>query len=107
VQQVARLLNDTYDPDDAKHIVRLMDCFPAHNHLCLVFELLSINIYELLKTNQFRGLPLPMIRSFTKQVCIHCYAESCTSTAVASGLASMCFQLHIAISDISAHCTEE
>jgi dual specificity protein kinase YAK1 len=88
-QQVARLLNDTYDPDDAKHIVRLMDCFPAHNHLCLVFELLSINIYELLKTNQFRGLPLPMIRSFTKQVCCtislsslhgvmcqHCYCRS-------------------------------
>jgi dual specificity protein kinase YAK1 len=70
MQQVARLLNDTYDPDDAKHIVRLMDCFAAHNHLCLVFELLSINIYELLKTNQFRGLPLPMIRSFTKQVSI-------------------------------------
>jgi hypothetical protein len=76
---VARLLNDTFDPDNSRHIVRLMDSFAAHNHLCLVFELLSINIYELLKTNQFRGLPLPMIRSFTKQVrvttpliqCIH------------------------------------
>ena len=66
--QVARLLNDKYDPGDSQHIVRLQDCFPAHNHLCLVFELLSINIYELLKTNQFRGLPLPMIKSFTKQV---------------------------------------
>ncbi|KAG5192481.1 kinase-like domain-containing protein [Tribonema minus] len=66
--RVARLLNDTFDPDNSRHIVRLLDSFAAHNHLCLVFELLSINIYELLKTNQFRGLPLPMIRSFTKQM---------------------------------------
>ncbi|KAG5178637.1 kinase-like domain-containing protein [Tribonema minus] len=66
--QVARLLNDSFDHDDSQHIVRLHDSFAAHNHLCLVFELLSVNIYEVLKNNQFRGLPLPMIRSFTKQM---------------------------------------
>ncbi|CAN0457029.1 unnamed protein product, partial [Ectocarpus sp. 8 AP-2014] len=66
--QVAKLLNETYDPNDTKNIVRLKDCFQFKNHLCLVFELLSINLYELLKQNQFRGLPLPLIRHFIKQI---------------------------------------
>lgn len=33
-----------------------------------MFELLSINLYELLKQNQFRGLPLSLIRHFIKQI---------------------------------------
>lgn len=48
--------------------MRLLDCFQYQNHLCLVFELLSINLYELLKQNQFRGLPLSLIRQFIKQI---------------------------------------
>ena len=63
-----RQLNEKYDPKDAKNIVRLLDCFQFKNHLCLVFELLNINLYELLKQNQFRGLPLPLIRHFIKQI---------------------------------------
>ncbi len=42
---------------------RLLDSFTHKGHLCLVFELLDMNLYELLKQNQFRGLPLPLIRS--------------------------------------------
>ena len=48
--------------------VRLLDVFECKQHLCLVFELLSINLYELLKQNQFRGLPLSAIRVFLRQV---------------------------------------
>lgn len=61
-------LNERYDPNDAKNIVRLLDYFHFQNHLCLVFELLSINLYEFLKQNQFRGLPLSLIRHFIKQI---------------------------------------
>lgn len=61
-------LNERYDPNNQKNIVRLLDYFEFQNHLCLVFELLSINLYELLKQNQFRGLPLPLIRHFIKQI---------------------------------------
>ena len=49
-------------------IVRLMHHFTHKNHLCLCFELLSINLYELLKQNQFRGLPLDLTRRFTGQI---------------------------------------
>ena len=38
------------------------------NHQCLVFEMLSLNLYELLKNTQFCGVSLNLIRKFAKQV---------------------------------------
>lgn len=76
-------LNETYDPHDKKNIVRLLDYFQFQNHLCLVFELLSINLYELLKQNQFRGLPLTLIRHFIKQILdVSCFAVTVSFTCV-------------------------
>jgi len=37
-------------------------------HLCIVFELLSINIYELIQIYDFDGLPMRMIRNYAKQI---------------------------------------
>lgn len=37
-------------------------------HLCIVFELLSINLYELIKQNNFKGLSINLIRYFMNQV---------------------------------------
>jgi dual specificity protein kinase YAK1 len=34
--------------------VRLRESFEFRNHLCIVFELLSINIYELIAENNVR-----------------------------------------------------
>lgn len=65
---VLRLLNEKHDPEDNKHLVRLLDSFTDKGHLCLVFELLDMNLYELLKQNQFRGLPLSLIRHFASQI---------------------------------------
>lgn len=38
------------------------------NHQCLVFEMLSLNLYELLKNTQFGGVSLNLIRKFAKQI---------------------------------------
>jgi serine/threonine protein kinase len=48
-------------------MVNLVCYFMYKDHLCLVFELLGLNLYEVLKKRQFRGLPLPMVRSVVKQ----------------------------------------
>lgn len=61
-------LNSEVDTDDLGHIVRLLSRFLWKNHLCLVFELLSINLYELLKQNRFRGLSSNLVRVFCKQI---------------------------------------
>lgn len=49
-------------------IVRLETHFMYRNHQCLVFEMLSLNLYELLKNTQFGGVSLNLIRKFAKQV---------------------------------------
>ena len=55
---VLQLLNMQVDPHDRHHIVRLRDFFMYKGHLCLVFELLGLNLYELIRRNKFRGLSL-------------------------------------------------
>lgn len=56
------------DPEDQNNIVRLLTHFMYRNHQCLVFEMLSLNLYELLKNTQFGGVSLNLIRKFAKQV---------------------------------------
>jgi serine/threonine protein kinase len=63
--QILEILNHQFDAEDKAHIVRLLDYFVYRNHLCLVFELLSVNLFELLKQNQYKGLPMTLIRCFT------------------------------------------
>ncbi|CDK25453.1 unnamed protein product [Kuraishia capsulata CBS 1993] len=61
-------LNKKVDPEDQHHFLRLKDKFIHKNHLCLVFELLSSNLYELIKQNQFKGLALKLVKKFTVQL---------------------------------------
>jgi serine/threonine protein kinase len=49
------------------YMVNLMCFFMYRNHLCLVFELLGLNLYEVLKQRQFRGLPVRMVRDIAQQ----------------------------------------
>lgn len=65
---VLQLLNGVADPGDAAHIVRLTDSFVHARHLCLVFELLHCNLYELLRGNSFRGLPTQLLRLLLGQL---------------------------------------
>ncbi|KAJ0411981.1 hypothetical protein ATCC90586_009938 [Pythium insidiosum] len=66
--QITNLLNRSYSDDEAPHIVRLMDTFEFRHHLCLVFELLSLNVYELIAENNFNGFPLDVTRGFLQQI---------------------------------------
>ncbi|XP_047947072.1 dual specificity protein kinase YAK1 homolog [Salvia hispanica] len=61
-------LNKKFDPEDKNHIVRIYDYFVHQNHLCIVFELLDVNLYELIKLNHFRGLSLSIVQLFSKQI---------------------------------------
>ncbi len=54
--------------EQGRHIVRILDSFEFRNHLCLVFPLLSINLFELLEHNKFRGLPLAFVQSTVAQL---------------------------------------
>uniref|UniRef100_A0A8D0F862 dual-specificity kinase n=1 Tax=Strix occidentalis caurina TaxID=311401 RepID=A0A8D0F862_STROC len=43
--------------------------FMFRNHLCLAFELLSYNLYDLLRNTNFRGVSLNLTRKFAQQLC--------------------------------------
>jgi dual specificity tyrosine-phosphorylation-regulated kinase 1 len=50
-------------------VVKLKRHFMWRNHLCLVFELLSYNLYDLLRNTNFRGVSLNLTRKFAQQLC--------------------------------------
>jgi dual specificity protein kinase YAK1 len=54
--------------------VMMEDYFKHKNHLCLTFEILGPNLYELLKSNQFRGLPTSDVREYLQQILDGCTA---------------------------------
>ncbi|XP_075976532.1 minibrain isoform X4 [Anticarsia gemmatalis] len=57
------------DPENKYYIVKLKCHFMWRNHLCLVFELLSYNLYDLLRNTNFRGVSLNLTRKFAQQLC--------------------------------------
>ncbi|KAJ7072138.1 kinase-like domain-containing protein [Mycena amicta] len=65
---ILEMLNKNSDPNDEHHILRLRDSFIHRSHLCLVFELLSSNLYELIKQNQFQGLSTQLVKVFMAQL---------------------------------------
>ena len=58
------------DPDDVSGLVHMHEYFYFRNHLCISFELLSINLYEFIKNNNFQGLSLGLIRRFAQQLLV-------------------------------------
>lgn len=54
--------------DRTERILKLHHSFDHKNHLCIAYELLSYSLYDLLKQNKFRGLPMTMVRTFTVQL---------------------------------------
>ena len=56
------------DPDDSSNAIHLYEYFYFRNHLCIIFDLLSINLYEFIKQNNFHGLSLGLIRRFAVQI---------------------------------------
>lgn len=53
---------------DCDHVIQLLDSFECFDHVCLVFELLDISLLDMLGRNQYRGLPIPLLQSITRQL---------------------------------------
>ena len=56
------------DLDESSNAIHLKESFTFREHTCLVFELLSLNMYEFLKENSFKGLSTNLIRKIASQV---------------------------------------
>ncbi|KAL8575505.1 Dual specificity tyrosine-phosphorylation-regulated kinase 2 [Nucella lapillus] len=56
------------DKDNTMNIVHMMEHFTFRNHICITFELLSMNLYELIKKNKFQGFSLQLVRKFAHSI---------------------------------------
>lgn len=57
-----------WDADEKHYVLKMTEHFYFRNHLCIATELLSINLYELIKANGFVGFTTGLIRRFTTQM---------------------------------------
>jgi len=58
------------DKDESSNVVYVGESFYFRGHLCICFELLSLNLYEFVKNNNFQGLSLGLIRRFAQQILV-------------------------------------
>lgn len=57
------------DPEDRKHVIRLLRSFEHKGHLCMVFENMSMNLREVLKKyGRDVGINLKAIRAYAQQL---------------------------------------
>ncbi|XP_049534504.1 dual specificity tyrosine-phosphorylation-regulated kinase mbk-2-like [Anopheles darlingi] len=66
-QEEIRILKHLRAQDryNAMNIIHMYDSFVFRNHMCITFELLYINLYELIKKNKFKGFSMQLVRKFT------------------------------------------
>ena len=57
--------NDALDQFNA---VKMHEYFSFRKHICITFELLSMNLYDLLKANNFNGFSLTLVRRLAVQI---------------------------------------
>ena len=50
------------------NIVHMLEHFNFRSHICITFELLSMNLYELIKKNKFQGFSLQLVRKFAHSI---------------------------------------
>ena len=61
--KLLKLLNEK-DKNDENNIIRMIDYDVFRKHLIISFEVLSMNLYEFIKANNFNGVSLGLVRRF-------------------------------------------
>ena len=66
--KILHMLN-TFDPNGEMHLVKMLDYFVFREHLCIVFELLSASLFDMLKKNHFTGVSMNLSHILVSQIC--------------------------------------
>ena len=65
-------LSDEQVSRDCCYVVQILNSFvhlgPHGKHVCMVFEVLGVNLLEIIKQYNYKGIPIPICRSISKQV---------------------------------------
>ena len=65
--KIFKKLKDDH-PYNEEHIVRLHDYFVFRNHICIIFELMHLSLYDLLRLSNFSGFSLKFIGNLAQQI---------------------------------------
>ena len=56
------------------HVVQLLNSFIYYGqngkHFCMVFEVMGVTLLEIIKKYNYKGIPIPLVRTITKQILI-------------------------------------
>jgi len=58
------------DHANTANVVHIKNSFLFRGHVCIVFELMSINLYELIKKNKYRGFSPRLVKNFAHSITI-------------------------------------
>lgn len=67
--QAHKLIRES-DPEDTKCIVQMLQSFEFRGHICMVFELLSNDLYIYMKNNNFKGLSINVVKRIALQILV-------------------------------------
>ncbi|XP_063307191.1 dual specificity tyrosine-phosphorylation-regulated kinase 3 [Pelobates fuscus] len=56
------------DKTGSMNVIHMLESFTFRNHICMTFELLNMNLYELIKRNKFHGFSLQLVRKFAHSI---------------------------------------
>ncbi|OHS96358.1 CMGC family protein kinase [Tritrichomonas foetus] len=56
-------IRDNTPDDEMQHISRIISSFVYRNHVIIIIELLSIDLFQVIQLRNYRGLPLQLIQS--------------------------------------------
>ncbi|XP_037082345.1 dual specificity tyrosine-phosphorylation-regulated kinase 4-like, partial [Pollicipes pollicipes] len=56
------------DKDGSYNIIHMLDYFYFRNHLCVTFQLMGLNLFELIKKNNYQGVSMSLIRKFASSM---------------------------------------
>ncbi|CAO3630476.1 unnamed protein product [Mucor hiemalis] len=52
----------SWDPKNRHYVVRMLNSFYFRDHLCIAFECLSLNLYEVLQQNSYQGFSMGLVK---------------------------------------------
>ncbi|KAH8273950.1 hypothetical protein KR044_004944 [Drosophila immigrans] len=56
------------DADGSHNVIHMLEYTYFRKHLCITFELMSLNLYELIKKNNYNGFSMSLIRRFCNSI---------------------------------------
>ena len=56
------------DKENGMNLIHMFEHFTFRGHCCITFELLSVNLYELIKKNKFQGFSIQLVRRFAYSI---------------------------------------